>query len=253
MIYIDPRAGSGPLIAILGNMGAPVRSLMLEFGDACFDMEGPDGIPIPWGAEVKKVGDAIQCITTKRFCGHQLPGVYRTYKVRNLIIEGPMMKGPDGLLYVPPYKDARPENWHAHPGRIRYVDFMEWLTGIEVRAGFKLRFTRDTEDTAYHIFAAYVYGQKAWDTHNSFNVFTEPEELVSGISFRPIERRRRFAALLPNIGWKKSESAAAIFPSIAAMVNADAEAWTKVEYGKSRKMHIGIEAAKEIVKAIWGS
>jgi len=246
MIYIDPRVGSRHLLAALGNRGLPASLRQMDFGDVAFDLSGPEGLPIPVGMELKSISDMLSCITTKRFCGHQLPGLCRSYRIKYFIIEGAKREGPDGMLEVP-YGGR----WTTHPARMYYTDVMEWLTGIEVRAKVLLRFTYDTSDTASQIRALYKYGLKAWEDHNSFNVFTEPEELADGVTFEPILRRRRFAALLPGIGWEKSKSAAELFPSIGAMANATPEEWAKLEYGKKRRMKISLKTAVEIVKAIW--
>jgi len=253
LIYIDPRVGSGHLLSILGNMGLPVSIRDMQFGDVAYDLRGPDEVPIPVGHEVKRLSDLLACIVSKRYCGYQLPGLCRTYKIRYLDIEGVWDRGPgtNGLIQVPRFPGDRRECWVDHPARMQYTDVLEWLTGIEVQTKTHIRFTDTTQDTAYQIFAAAKYAFKSWDEHDSLNVFYEPEELASGVTFSPITRRRRFAALLPGVGWEKSKGAAEVFGSIGEMANAVAEDWTKVEYGKKRRMKIGLQTAKDIVKAIW--
>lgn len=250
MILVDDRIGQGALIKSLGSMGVPVVIQRLNFGDIAFDINGQDDVPVPVGFELKKVGDLLQCITSKRFAGYQLPGLCNTYRVRYLIVEGPKRKGPDGLLEVPVGR-----SWAPHMSNMRYMDVMSWLAGVEMRAKVQVIHTQDSDDTAQHIFSRFSNGSKSDGDHNSFKVFYEPEELSSGVSFSPITRRRRIAALLPGVGWEKSAGACEVFPSIKALVNSTAEEWTHVQYGRQpsngrKRPNISLITAKKIIKAL---
>ncbi len=85
MILVDSRIGSKDLIKPLGSIS---KLAVLEFADAMFVGGGEGNKPVFVGIEIKKIKDALSCIMSGRFAGHQLVGLVKEYDVRYLIIEG---------------------------------------------------------------------------------------------------------------------------------------------------------------------
>src|SRR6267142_3966339 len=83
MLEIDTRAGSKDLIEersegdgtanyLLGT-ALRITPTILPSADVRFIGMGTGGIPVPVGIEVKRLGDALQCMCDGRFSGTQLP------------------------------------------------------------------------------------------------------------------------------------------------------------------------------------
>jgi len=80
-LLVDPRAGSSALLAPLCT-----RGLEAEGGDPrirrCGRLlaMGPEGTVLV-GIEYKHMGEAITCMTSGRFAGHQLLGMARLLRI----------------------------------------------------------------------------------------------------------------------------------------------------------------------------
>jgi len=85
------------------------------------------------GIEIKTVKDALSCVVSGRFAGHQLPGLVKEYDVVYFIIEGLWKADKEGLLEVPYGK-----RWRVVKLGSRYFmwrDFELWLTSMESMGG----------------------------------------------------------------------------------------------------------------------
>src|ERR1017187_1543587 len=87
MILVDAAVGSKELQPLIQGLGVHCEKLHLEYGDACFDGNGPNG-PITIGIERKALHDLLQCIDDGRYAGHQRPGMARLYNKSILVVEG---------------------------------------------------------------------------------------------------------------------------------------------------------------------
>jgi len=120
-LLVDSRVGSKDLAKPLS-----AKLAVLEFADAMFVGGGLGDKPIFIGIEVKTVKDALSCVVSGRFAGHQLPGLVKGYDVVYLIVEGRWRADKEGLLEVPYGKRWRAVNL----GRRYFMwrDFALWLT-----------------------------------------------------------------------------------------------------------------------------
>lgn len=252
MIIVDPRVGSGDLTPLLSSLGCPAETQHLDFGDAMFLGSGQDGAPVPVGIEVKRLDDVLQCITSGRFVGHQLPGLLRTYEHTWLVVEGVYRANPvDGTL-----ETRNGKGWNAcgHGKQTwMYRSLDKWLTKLEVKAGVHVRRTGNRDETARTIAALYHWWQE-YDDHQlddldrSNQIALAQKVAGEGTGIWLGERTgptllRRVAAELPGIGIEKSGMVAGHFSNVTEMVMADEAEWRKLPL-------IGKKTAARIVKEL---
>ncbi len=238
MILVDSRIGSKDLVKPLGSISSLT---VLEFADAMFVGDGPKGAVFV-GIEIKTVKDALACVISGRFAGHQLPGLVKEYDVIYLIIEGLWKADKEGLLEVPYGKRWRVVNL----GRRYFMwrDFSLWLTSMESMGGLRLRFTRDRKDTVAVIRTLYKWWtDKEWGEHRSHMVANKSSSVL-GIKH---SLRRRIAAQLPGIGEGRSKDVADHFGDTSAMleffVEEGVQGWTAIK-------GIGPKTAERIIKEL---
>lgn len=242
MILLDPRAGSQNYLAPLRALGAPVESVQMDFGDAAFFASRR-----AVGVELKKFDDLLQCVTSGRFSGHQLPGLARTYDDVWLIVEGLWRPNPeDGVLETRGWdaQKKRPDWVPAGKGKRRwmYRDFDNFLTTQEVRGGVRIKRTTSEDETARVVYGLYAWYQDV-DGHRSHLALNRAGR-DAAIFVKPT-LARRVAAELPGIGFDRSADIAAAFPTIRQMIAATEKQWVKVD-------GVGKKLAKGIVEA-WDS
>lgn len=86
MLLIDPREGSGDLLAPLARVFPGARLEMLESADVAWIGNGPDG-PIWCGVEVKRtLSDIRDSVISGRLYGEQVPRLLRRYQWGALLI-----------------------------------------------------------------------------------------------------------------------------------------------------------------------
>ena len=239
MILLDPRAGSKDLLPFL-----PKRTTMLqqlEYGDAAFGGSGPDG-PISIGIEIKKIGDAVDCMFSGRFAGHQLPGMVESYDRCYLLLEGNVKQGNHGhLLWYAAHKKKWVKPYGGSLRRpVRQQDFYQWVNTMAMMANIHLLWASDTRQAAQLVTAVYKWWQKPWAKHNSLKVFDTSK------SYSPLTKvstRRKLASQLPGIGWERSAAVAKYFPTTLDMILADEKDWASID-------GIGKGIAKKVTKAI---
>lgn len=224
MIYIDDRIGSKDL---LNYMPAHTAELTrLQFGDAMWLGNGPEGCPVHVGLELKTLGDMLGCIVDGRFSGYQLPGLIRHYHQVYLLIEGKFRPDPtNGVLQVP----GKGSTWKvAEFGTRRwmYRDLDCFLATLEIHANVKVRRTFDRRESALTVRNLHHWWtDKTYDEHRSTCMFDQSGEPAIG----PLSLMRRIAKELPGIGWTKSQRVEKHFDSIVEMVLASPEDWRGVE------------------------
>ena len=236
MLLLDPRDGSRDYLEPLTSLGAQVICDQIDFGDVAFWGSGR-----AIGIELKKFDDMLQCITTGRFAGHQLPGLAETYDEAYLIVEGLWRPNPtDGVL-----EQFRGGQWHPAGRGVRrwmYRDFLAYLTTMEVKGGVRVQRTVNQNETARAILALYDWWQR-FDEHRS-HIALNRAGRDAAIFVRPT-LARRVACELDGVGLEKSSDVVAAFPTVRSMVNATEKDWKKVK-------GIGKTLAKRIVEG-WDS
>lgn len=242
MLKLDNRVGSGDLAVYFQKWRTPLNLCRLEYGDAAFDGNGPEGSTIPVAVEIKRLRDALNCMTGGRFAGHQLPGLLANYRRVWLVIEGIYSTDMDtGMLMERRGKRLVPVALGAQ--QFMYRDFNHWLLTMEVKAGVRVRRTSSRLETARFIQSLYSWWTvKTWEEHRSHLAFEDDAD--SEILIRP-NLARRVAAQLPGIGWHKSKNVARRFPTVTEMVCATERDWLEVEgigKGLARKITQALES-----------
>lgn len=240
MILLDSRVGSKHLAPLIGPLATLTQ---LDSADAAFS--AANGATI--GIEIKTVGDAVNCMFSGRLVDRQVPLMREQYSECYLIIEGVYRPCPkSGVLQVAKGTlDSESRfggNWvDATSGRSRLMakSFEQWLSTLELIGGVRIRQTSGPAATATTIMSLYTWWGR--EDHSSFKVMQEPRGAAVELS-RP-RMLRRMAALLPGIGWVRSEAVAHRFKSIEHMINADEAEWEEIE-------GIGKTIAKNVREAI---
>lgn len=238
MILLDDRVGSKELMRFFPPGRAQLSRL--QFGDAMFLGNGPEGLPIHVGIERKALSDMLCSIVDGRFAGHQLPGLLRDYHTVYLIVEGQYRADPEtGVLQVPSGRGWNAASFGAK--RWMYRDFDGFLTTMEMRYGVKIRRTYNQAETARCIQSLHHwFTDKTFEEHRSGCAFDYSNEPV----LLPASLLRRMAAQLKGIGWKRAQAVESHFSSVIDMVLAPVEEWRKVEM-------IGKKVANDVVEEIW--
>ncbi len=203
----------------------------MQYGDIAFPGEGPEH-PIPIGIERKKIPDVLQCITDGRFAGHQLPGLLANYEVVYLIVEGDYGCATDGdLLYRGKHIPWGRKTW-------KYAGLESWLNTVDLRAGVRVRRTKDEKETVALIHALYSWWQEDWVDHRSHLEFDQPRfnSGDSGISFVRPSPVRLVGKEIPGVGWVRSGQLDMYFQNVREMANAPLEKWAGVEIREKNRM-----------------
>ena len=246
MILLDSRTGSGDLIHYLRPQAEVGR---LEYGDAMLSGEGPDGVPVSVGVEVKQLSDVLKCMTDGRFAGHQLPGLIASYTVVYLLVEGEWRRDFQSGVLQTRYRKNRRGTWTdvaVGSRRFMWSDFDRWLLTMEMKGGVRVKFTRERQETAQFLKDLHWWWGEGWGKHKSHLAFDD-----SGGLTRPAELRDRallvrpsvaclVAAQLPGLGQDRARKAARRFLTVEAMLGASEKDWAQVDgIGKTlaRRIH----------------
>ena len=220
VIFSSDLPNDQDMIASLGSCAVPIPRL---FTDVCFTGVGEGGTPLLVAVERKKVGDLAMCMNNGRLLHQMQLAREHGADVFVLIVEGVYRcgrgSGLDGLLVVPRmgrgWIPLRPTTTFSRLEQ--YLTELAWLAGVIVKHADNVQRTVDT------IKALYASFQKEPDRHQSLRKFylTAP----SPIPLIEPGLVRRMAKELPGIGWSRSKAVSERFPSVAAMCEADVEAW----------------------------
>lgn len=221
LILIDRREGSADLTKHIPNSVL----VELDFGDASFTGNGPDG-PVEIGVERKRIGDLINSIMSGRLSGHQIPGMLETYYRAYLIIEGLCKENPHtGVVEVRRGIEWKEIRTGTRTMRVR--DIFLYLTTLEIMTGVIVRKTTGIKGTAAQITWLSDWWGKKWEEHKGhLAIYKQPPP--AALLKKP-SVLRMMAAELPSIKWKRSLAVAEYFGSIKAMVNSTEEQWLEIE------------------------
>lgn len=239
MILVDPRIGSNELLSPIRQFGVPVQLCQLEYGDACFDGNGPKGT-ISVGMERKKLQDMLHSIDDSRYSAHQLPGMAKLYDKSILIVEGAWKPNvDDGTLMEGFNGKWTPCRYRSQ--RTLYSKLRRYLISISL-SGVIITYSRNLEQTAYDICEHYHYFQKRWDQHTSLQ---EMQKLnIPCLNGKP-SLVRKWAADIDSIGVKLSQEAEELFKTPIALAESLPSQWTSIK-------GIGQPTAEKIVQQIRG-
>lgn len=235
MILIDPREGSKEILdyilAIPGH--PPIEHSIMEYGDVALTGEGPNGTMLI-GLEVKTVGDALNCIESQRFTGHQLPGLKATYDASYLVIIGKYRADWDtGFLQM---KSPKGNYWFDVKTGSRawtHYEFTAWLTMVELGWGIRTRIVLDMKELARTIVEMYKVLQKPWDQHKTLNPFYLGPDIGNTPFVKP-SLVERVVAQIEGIGPAKAREIGKRFSNVAWMVVGSSSEWKGIPgVGKS--------------------
>lgn len=247
---------SRELQSLIQRQGVSCDRSSLDFADACFEGQGPDGLVLV-GIERKRLSDILKCIDDGRLAGHQLVGMRPMYRFRFLLIEGVWRPSKDGLLLEEHVKQDGRVYWGPErpQGRVMYHKLRRYLFSVAM-SGVIVIYTRDITHTAYDIVELYHWFQKRWRDHKSMlemhrgyawqyqTRHTDELMMIPTMERKP-PLVRRWAAELNGIGVKLSEDAQRVFKTPRELADADESDWMNVP-------GVGMKMAKEIVGEILG-
>ena len=240
MILVDSRIGSKELVPYIQRMGVKSQGTQLEFGDACFEGNGPNG-RIVIGVERKKIGDMLNCIEDARYAGHQRPGMLSMYDRNALIIEGVWKPDTTTGYLMECIAELTWKPYQYRYQKARYGTLFRYLLSIQI-AGTIVVQSRNEEHTAYNIVELYHYFLKKWDQHTSL---METAKLnLPSLNGRP-SLVRRWAADLDGIGVKHSLEAEKVFKTPLDLARGDEMDWMKID-------GVGVKLAQSVVKQVHG-
>lgn len=231
MIMIDRRVGSCDLIDLLPKELCTIDSL--QFGDIAFLGQGPGGIPVKVGIELKALGDCLSSIRSGRFAGTQLPGLLQWYDKVYVVIEGQYRPGADGILEGFMYGKWRPAPFTNGKGNYNsrgtqpwlYSELEGWINTITNVAGVVVKRSGSRKETAALVLNLYRWWtEKTFEQHRSHVGFDESQKPTL---YKP-SFIRRVAAEFPGIGWEKSSEVALKFGTLWNLVQADEKIWASI-------------------------
>lgn len=234
MVTLDDRVGAKELERYFPSGTVVVERL--EFGDAAFMGNGPDG-PCLVGVERKKVHDLVNSIANGRLSGHQLIGLCNSYNEVYLVVEGVCRPNPeDGLLEV-----WSRRCWHPlEMGSRRFMarDVWAYLETMRMVMGVGVWHTANQEETAQWIRALHY-----WWTHKDFaehKGHLQPH-VRNEMELTKHTLVRRVAQQLAGVGWERAKAVDKRFGSVVEMVMAEPEDWAELD-GFGDKLSHGVVA-----------
>jgi len=217
MLLIDDREGSAELEPLLRAAGLECSLTRLEAGDIALIGNGPHGL-VNLLVEYKTVADVLNCIVTKRFADHQLPGLAQS-DMSWLLVEGVCRSDSSGALIV---NGAKPigRQW-------AYSALANWLNTVSICGGVRIVQTAGRLETVAWLKAWTDWWAQPFETHDAHRGLMDPLALVT--QFQSPTYVQRLAALLPGIGLRKSLLVAQRFGNIRTLVNAAPSEWAEID------------------------
>jgi ERCC4-type nuclease len=245
-ILISNATGSKDLAGLIekrpGHPEVQLCSLAeMPYSDALITFNGPDDSTILVGVEIKTVEDALNCITTGRFAGFQLPGLAQSYDLIVLLLEGKWrMSHQTRILETLRGKFG----WRGAKAGSRgwmFRDFNRWLLDMAIVGGVQVWTTEDRPTTVQTLIDIHELGQKKWEDHKSFRVHNRAQTDLLKYKTLPNGRRQmRFeepstleymVARLDGVGVERAKMVAEHFKmptlggSLRKMLNAGEKDW----------------------------
>jgi len=191
----------------------------IQHGDFQIDSEEgwhPEGGPLRFCGDRKKVPDLLACIDDGRHL-NQVRNAYAAGFTRQaLIIEGSIREGPDG--HVKQRKGARETE-------TTYKRLKAYLYQIHYMMNVQVIFTRNLKETIREIYYLWDMFHTAPDDHDSLRKFYVPP--MSPVMLRP-SLIRRMAKELNYIEWERSLAVEQTFGTVQEMGNASKEDWKNI-------------------------
>lgn len=238
------------MVSIIRRIGLEADIFRLEYGDACFEGNGPNGT-IAVGIERKTLHDMLNCIEDARYAAYQRPGMMQLYSKSFLFIEGLWEPGEGGIYTGKIMQGFRKgQSWGplktAGNRQVLYSKLFRYLVSVAL-SGVVVIPSYHIVHTAYNICELYHYFSKPWRAHTSL---IECQKLaIPDLRVKP-PLVRRWANELEEIGVVFSLAAEEYFKTPIRLANSDESDWVRL-VGEGNK-HLGIGTAQKIVKEIRG-
>ena len=254
MILIDAATGSNELAEPLRRMGLPVEVTHLDFGDIVFSGRGEGGAPLYIGIELKKIGEFVESIRSKRFQGHQLLGLTKDFDRRYLLLEGDFTSDIKGRAMV--FRGKGKPKPLAGAGNALALE--QEIINLGTRGGMWVKETTSRRNTLRFIEAVYRYWtDKDLDEHKSHMAVYAPD-LDRGLLVPTSDFRRVLVVLLPGIGLATSRAVEERCtvngkPSMRKMLSLAESDWAAIETvskgkdGAEKRRKLGASRARQIM------
>lgn len=228
---IAHERGSREFHRPLRKLGVPCKIAQLRFADFSFTGHGPTGL-VRVGVERKRVSEITSEVDYKRFKGHQLPGLIRSYDFVYVVVEGDVRVDPrDGLLMA--------GKWEAGYGdRVMYETYQKRLCTLYTKIGsvrdgdhacrVMVWLTKSKIETRHYLHALYGWWQKQWADHKSAYQVEEQKTETAILDSRTWERQ--IYAQWPGVGWVRSKYFVHAFPTVAIAGHQAAKVYAAVKY-----------------------
>jgi ERCC4-type nuclease len=220
------------MYGLLKSLSVEVEMTILPYADVAFLGQGADGIPVNIGIEMKSIADAMACIVSGRFAGHQLPGLIKSYDHVWLLLEGEYRaRAADGVLEQRLTGRGGGQYWGECGGgqrRWMWRDFESWLTSMAIMGSLRVQHCRDWQEGAQWIKQLYSWFGKS--EHKSHMVMYSGPGILNADSALLVKPSlvRRLAAELPRIGIERSVDVDKRFKSVNEMINASEREWMEI-------------------------
>lgn len=239
MILIDDRTGSKELHPALSKR-LDAQLVNLEFADFCFYGYGPERCIYKIGFERKTWRDLIGSLEKgRRLETHQIPGMAQEYDRRYLIVEGLVRRSYAGIIEEFRYKD---KSWYELSRSERgwtWDRLFSKLQSIQEFGGVQIDYTRSESETVDLLVAKYNWWQKVYEDHDTYRAIKQPDKrahTASGLVVAdPLSDRfqehsflRTAIAMMPGVGWNKSEGVDKRFDSMLEACLAPERAWKEI-------------------------
>ena len=228
MIVLDPRVGSGHLLASLESAGLQVERRKLDFADIAFAGNGPEG-PIHIGVEVKAVGDLVSSLVDKRFTGRQLPGMIRCYERVYLAVVGRTQPGDTGGILT-----DRHRKWFEIPSSLSWEQLEGMKMSLREHQNVRIVEFDDDKTLVAWIVAVHKWWSRPWEDHKSHiaaSVRMEYAPASDRISWMPPEptNASMVAGNIPGIGLEFAKRIGDYFDNPLEMASAKREIWNNIK------------------------
>lgn len=246
MIEIDNRVGSRELLQFFPENTARLKRL--EFADFAFVGNGKDNMPIFVGIERKTIPDLVNSIHTGRLAGYQAPGLYNSYNVIYIVVEGTWRENKDGFVEIP-RRGWR--NAAYSGGKVKCSALLNFLNTLDIAYGFHVRSSATPHQTASLVLSLYQWWTKDYSKHHAVDsIFDGPQ---GPIAFKA-SFTRKVACQLPRIGWEISGRVEERFGSVENMLQATIKDWQQIPgIGKvtAEKAYAQLRKVENRVLKLW--
>lgn len=263
----------------LRKLNVEVSIQRLDFGDAMFSGNGPDGECIV-AFERKRLSDLINSMKDRRLSGHQLRGLYQSADFIFLITEGIWKEGSGGEIEELRGREFRPfySNGAGLRTAVSYEQLSHYLNTLRLKGGVHVEHTRDVKETARFYASQWRwFNQKRWQDHHSHDaLYTNTPAKGHGagwgtphahdeafgrygrgravVNQEPPTTLWRMCAQLPGLD-RRAETVARHFGTVRGMAAATEKEWMGIDFGTDattgrRNPGIGKVTAAAVIRAI---